>query len=246
MASQQAQTMGTFKQQHLEELNELREYATKLEARGDDELLIGKLQRQLMSTKASYKSFVNKYNGLRKDVRTKELALRVLETRLDEREAAVLKIQETHRLEIAALKKTIRNLHNMAADDGTAGGHAGNREKKPKKKNAVGLVTVGERLTAMSEKVHALAALAESASRKAAEAEEQARQAQDERDHVATDLELAQQRVGDLDALLKGKAKQQAIAARLVALSEEVGGMPWRPTDTSLSSARYLTTLSHT
>ena len=165
VASQQAQTMGTFKQQHLEELNELREYATKLEARGDDELLIGKLQRQLMSTKASYKSFVNKYNGLRKDVRTKELALRVLETRLDEREAAVLKIQESHRLEIAALKKAMRSIHNMAADDsvatssngnGVAGG-TGTGKKTKKGKSQGGLVTIGEKLSNMSDKVHSLA-----------------------------------------------------------------------------------------
>ena len=176
VASQQAQTMGTFKQQHLEELNELREYATKLEARGDDELLIGKLQRQLMSTKASYKSFVNKYNGLRKDVRTKELALRVLETRLDEREAAVLKIQESHRLEIAALKKAIRSIHNMAADDGvvTSGngngsvaGGTGLGKKSKKGKAQGGLVTIGEKLSNMSDKVHSLAGMEERAVRKA-------------------------------------------------------------------------------
>ena len=64
--------------------------------------------------------------------------------------------------------------------------------------------------------------LAEGAVRKASEAEDEARQARDEKDVLATHLELAQQQLSDLEALRKGTSKQQAVAARLVALSEEV------------------------
>lgn len=53
-----------------------REYCAKLESQGDDELLIGKLQRQLMSTKTSYKTFVRKFQYLRGNMRQRELAMR--------------------------------------------------------------------------------------------------------------------------------------------------------------------------
>ena len=163
IASMQAQTIGTFKQQHLDELSDLKGYCAKLESQGDDELLIGKLQRQLMSTKTSYKAFVRKYQFLRGNMRQRELAMRVLETRLDERDAAVLSIQETHRLEISALKKALRSMHNIAAEDiditntstgsgskkaGAAGGVV-----KQKTRGTKGLVSIGDKLLHMSDKV---------------------------------------------------------------------------------------------
>ena len=176
IASMQAQTIGTFKQQHMDELNDLRGYCAKLESQGDDELLIGRLQRQLMSTKTSYKAFVRKYQFLRSNMRQRELAMRVLETRLDEREAAVLSIQETHRLEIGALKKAMRSLHNIAAEDvdissgggggggvgggggsgGSGGSGGGKKDGKRRSKASQGLVTIGDKLLAMSEKVSRL------------------------------------------------------------------------------------------
>ena len=48
----------------------------KLESQGDDELLIGKLQRQLMSTKMSFKAFVKKFQCLSGNMRQRELAMR--------------------------------------------------------------------------------------------------------------------------------------------------------------------------
>ena len=55
----------------------------------EDELLIGRLQRQLMSMKASYRAFVKKYQFTRENIRKRELAMRILESRLDERFALV-------------------------------------------------------------------------------------------------------------------------------------------------------------
>ena len=167
IASMQAQTIGTFKQQHLDELSDLKGYCAKLESQGDDELLIGKLQRQLMSTKTSYKAFVRKYQYLTGNMRQRELAMRVLETRLDERDAAVLSIQETHRLEISALKKALRSMHNIAAEDidisntgsgrgsgdGTKKTGAGGGVVKQKIRGTKGLVSIGDKLLHMSDKV---------------------------------------------------------------------------------------------
>ena len=53
-----------------------REFCVKLESQGDDELLIGKLQRQLMSTKMSFKAFVKKFQHLSGNMRQRELAMR--------------------------------------------------------------------------------------------------------------------------------------------------------------------------
>ena len=61
IASAQAQSMGALKEQRSDELIELRDYCNKLESRSDDDLLIGRLQRQLMSTKKAYKAFIRKY-----------------------------------------------------------------------------------------------------------------------------------------------------------------------------------------
>jgi chromosome segregation ATPase len=65
IASLQAKTIRSFREQHEEELNTLREHCVKLESRGDDDILIGRLQRQLMSTKTSYKVFTRKFQYVR-------------------------------------------------------------------------------------------------------------------------------------------------------------------------------------
>jgi hypothetical protein len=117
IATLQAQTINSFRDHHQKELKELREHCTKLESRGDDDILIGRLQRQIMSTKTSYQAFVRKYQILRGNMRQRELALRVLETRLDQREEAALKTAETHRLEISALKKALRNLNQISTPE---------------------------------------------------------------------------------------------------------------------------------
>lgn len=51
ISSLQAQSIATYKQQYLEEIQELQNICLKFESRNDDDLLIGKLQRQLMSTR---------------------------------------------------------------------------------------------------------------------------------------------------------------------------------------------------
>lgn len=118
----QAETISTFRKQNQEELSTLRDYCTQIESKGDDDFLIGRLQRQLLSTKNSYKAFVRKYQLLRTNMRQRELTLRVLEARLDQREEAMASIQDTHRLEINALKHAIQEMQDNAV---AAAGHGG-------------------------------------------------------------------------------------------------------------------------
>jgi hypothetical protein len=166
----------------------------------------------------------------------------VLETRLDERDAAVLSIQDTHRLEIAALKKSLRTLRNIASDDieehnplginSTGGGKgkgtgmgvgrgagqgilAGQRKTR-------GLLTFGDKLLSVSQKVNTLCVLAEGAVAKAATAEEEAMELKGASQDLSAEKDLLLQRCADLEAVNIGKSKQQAVASRLVALSEEV------------------------
>lgn len=120
IATQQTQSMASFRDTYMDDLKELRIHCQKLESRTDDDLLIGRLQRTLMSTKSSYKTFARKYQLLRASMRQRDLAMRVMETRLDNREQAVIIMRETQRVEVSALKKAIRVISNMAEEDNLA------------------------------------------------------------------------------------------------------------------------------
>jgi len=220
IASQQAQTIGQFRAAHAEELTELREHCMRLESRSDDDILIGKLQRQLMATKTSYKAFVNKYQHMRADMRSRELAVRTLETRLDQREETVLKMQEAHRLQVQALKKALRTVQNSVEDEAVK---VTDGKDKRKGRAGVKFVSMGQKLLQMSARVNALADLAEQAMKKAAAAESENLSMEGVLQDVQAEKELLAAQARDLEALHKGgKGKQQAVAARLVSLSEDV------------------------
>jgi hypothetical protein len=226
IASLQVQSIGSIKQQNLEELKELRDHCARLESKGDDELLIGKLQRQLMSTKTSYKAFARKYQVLRSDVRQREIALRLLETKLDQREEVSLDVLETHRLEVSSLKKALRTVSGTILDsDSKQPAHklAAESTKNPLKlKKTIEIVPVGRKLLQISEKVRALADLASHAETKSAAAEEESHHLSSLVEQLQTEKELLQQNCRDLEALTKAHTKQAVVAARLVSLSEDV------------------------
>lgn len=217
ISSLQAQSIGFYRQQHEEELKSLREYCTKLESRGDDEILIGRLQRQLMSTKTSYKAFVRKYQILRGNMRQRELAMRVLETRLDQRDEAVFKMNETHRFEISALKKALRNLSEIVDPSTDAAKQSQKKDRSDRK-----VMTIGQKLLSFSQKVSDLAAKAEESISKSVVAVEDSRRYQGIAEDAILERDLLSQRNQDLESLTKGNIKQNNIATRLVALSEEV------------------------
>lgn len=243
IASQQAQALSSFRKANETELTELREYCTRLESRSDDELLIGRLQRKLMSTTTSYKAFTRKYHQAREAMRKRELGMRLLESRLDEQDRAVLKAQETSRLEVNALKKALLNLKNTVFEskDPSAGGAkststtnapgaanpASSRAAKAKKiktlaRAGIATVTVGEKLVDVSVKVDALAVQAEEAVNRAAECEDECRELKGKLEDLLAERYILEQRARDLEAVTKGKSKQQAIASRLIALSDDV------------------------
>ena len=84
LRSTQALTM--LRKDRETELEELRRHASDLESRSDDDMIIGRLQRMLMSTKATYRAFARKHEIARSNLRRKEAMVRALEIRLDERE----------------------------------------------------------------------------------------------------------------------------------------------------------------
>ncbi len=240
IASQQAQSMQGFKDQYEEEIKALREHCIRLESRSDDDVLIGKLQRQLMSTKTSYKAFVRKHEHLRSNMRKRELALRVLETRLDQREKEIIEIKDKYQIEILALKKALRNVHNLVdADNDNGSAESKSSEiKVDSKKNSVeskaiemalkgpismnekGLLTIGHKLTSMSSKVSYLSTLAEKAVVKATEADEESRKLQGTLEDAQIERDNLLQRLQSIEAVLNGNNKM--VTARLVNLSEEV------------------------
>jgi chromosome segregation ATPase len=236
IASHQAQALTNIRKDTESELRELREYCTRLESRSDDELLIGRLQRKLMSTTTSYRAFTRKYHQAREAMRKRELGMRVLENRLDEKDQAVMKAQEVSRLEINALKKALLNLKNTvfeskepgkelaAASDAVKGTVRAAHGKKVKTlaKSGFATVTVGAKLVDVSVKVDTLAVQAEEAVNRAAECEDECRTLKGRVEDLLAERYVLEQRTRDLEALTKGKTKQQAIASRLIALSEDV------------------------
>lgn len=245
IASLQAKTIRSFREQHEEELNTLREHCVKLESRGDDDILIGRLQRQLMSTKTSYKAFVRKHENLRAEMRRRELAQRALETRRDQLEQGLVDEKEKHQMDVAVLKRALRNLSNIidpsieAPSSSPRSPDKSLSKKTPKTTSGLnakaasiglpvenivehntGLVTIGHKLMSLSNKVNQLSTMAEGAVVKATEAEEEARNLEG----IVQDLRLEKEnllaRCQDLEGLSKGNNK--LITARLISLSEEV------------------------
>jgi hypothetical protein len=85
-----------------------------------------------------------------------------------------------------------------------------------------GLLTFGDKLLSVSQKVNTLCVLAEGAVAKAATAEEEALELKGASQDLSAEKDLLLQRCADLEVVNIGKSKQQAVASRLVALSEEV------------------------
>ena len=117
---------------------------------------------------------------LRTNMQQRELAQRVLEHRLDQREESLLAVQETHRLEVNALKRAVRSLCDMTDEDdhrtqvnrerdtkeGTGSGLLESLLSTPGSKNAD--ISPGERLKMQLKLHHTATAVAGAMKRKAA------------------------------------------------------------------------------
>lgn len=242
VSSLQAQTIASFRAAKSDEVSELRDHCSRLEARSDDDILIGRLQRQLIATKSSYKQFVSKYQMLRGGMRQRELQIRLLEAKLDQRESTVATMQDEHHVEISALKKALRNVKNLTEGDpfllsskpthrsssSGSGRGAGEGEKDSKKASKPpanpGYVTVGMKMSKLSEKVRSLSELTDVSVTKAKQAEDESAELEGKVQGLQTELQIMSQRCTDLERSIErgGKSKAQAVASRLVTLSEEV------------------------
>jgi DNA repair exonuclease SbcCD ATPase subunit len=252
IASHQAQVLGSIKSQRDEEFKVLSSHCAALESRGDDDILIGRLQRQLIAVKTSYKAFTRKYQMLRKNMVQRELHQRVLETTLDQREEAMHVVQESHRLEVGALKRAIRNISEAPEEDKHVSadifdkmalkGLSKEQEFTMKFKIRLTLAQIddamklhldrkkgstatnGQKLLQLSAKVGALSELAEESLKTTWEYEERNRNLNGELQDCQAEKELLTQKCQDLEAVLNsdGKYKQQVLASRLVSLSEDV------------------------
>eukprot|EP00605_Chrysophyceae_sp_TOSAG23-4_P001830 GSChrysophyteH1.ASY1.ANO1.2020.1 assembled CDS len=226
IASKQAQTIGQFHSSNTEEVRALREHINQLESRSDDDILIGRLQRQLMTMKSSYKQFVQKYQMLRGGMRQREINARLLEARLDQRDEAISNMQEAHLLETSALKKALRNVKNMTEDDPTlvSSPKKGKKSDKGPVNVGVGYVKMGDKLMRMSSRVKELSEMAEESLEKAKQAEDESTALEGEVQDLTAQVDILNGRCKDLEMTLEkgSKEKTQNIAARLVSLSEEV------------------------
>lgn len=118
IASTQIQSLTMLRKDRDEEKEELRRHCIELESRSDDDTIIGRLQRMLMSTKASYRAFARKHEIARSNLRRKEAMIRALETRLDEREVAVYRVHEESRQRLAILRRALQMVMLQGLDEG--------------------------------------------------------------------------------------------------------------------------------
>jgi centrosomal protein CEP290 len=243
IAAQQAQSLASFRDTYLDELKELRAHCMNLESRTDDDLLIGKLQRSLMSTKASYRAFAQKYQMVRSNLRQNEIALRVVETKLNEREEVVVQMHTNYRTELNALKTAIRSLWNMSDGDNSPF-----NEDSLKALSSVvplplgsnislnsanffdGFVPFGFRLQKFSDKISELASKASDYKTRAEVAERNCNEKEAILDDVSAERDILIKKCDDLVLVLSTSSandtKQQqsvkAVAQRVSSLTEEL------------------------
>ena len=204
VATQQAQALMRSKNSTTDDMADLLRRCSKIESLGDDELIIGKLQRQLLSTKASYKAFAHKYHELRSDMGQRELAIQALEHRLDSRESAALAQRKKHRLELGIVRKAMQDL---VAGEGTD--HAVSR--------------LGQKMSLLAHKMKTESELVSAAVVHTLDLEERTRQMVGSLQDIEAEKDFLQQRCKELASIgLGGREKQQQIAGKLVALGEEI------------------------
>jgi hypothetical protein len=243
IATQQAESLAGFRDAYCDEIKALREHTALLESRTDDDLIIGRLQRHLMATKTAYKAFVRKYQHLRGTMRQREIVMRVLEHRLDQRETAALKSQEANRLQISALTKALESIYDNTTPSAPADSALiSNKVIKAKKGNAK--LTIGQKLESLSNQIVVLAAAAESSNKLAEESEAKARRLENECQDLKENNTILHKMIADMkdvieaggfhdgvgsglggNAAISLKKQQQqakAVAARLLALTEEI------------------------
>jgi chromosome segregation ATPase len=111
-ADQVAAVTGLARDRELE-VATLREHCHALATRGDDDALIGRLQAQLLSLKASYHTFLRKHEATRGALRRARVANTALEAVLDQRSGEVGAVREAARVKELALGRLVDELRGQ-------------------------------------------------------------------------------------------------------------------------------------
>lgn len=230
IATNQAAQSRHFQSSFETELKELREYCAKLESRGDDEVIIGRLQRELLSTKSSYRAFARKYQVAREGIRHREVALRLIEGKLlsetQSRHNDVTRYQQSLSALSAAmetLKTSVLQIDFLppAAGASSAPDKSHHLSQHYKRTSYV-TFPVGAKVAEVSTKLDSFSVQAQDAVARAQLKEDDARRLQNDFEDLSAEKSSLTRRLQDLDHLLsQSPAKQQALAARIIALSEE-------------------------
>jgi len=110
IASAQVQMLEGIQQSRQLELDELHRQLRNVNARSDDDAIIGKLQHELTNTKVSYQMFVQKFGRAKAAIRRNELRIKTLEEELDQKHGILLKTSEESRIRILALEQAFERL----------------------------------------------------------------------------------------------------------------------------------------
>jgi chromosome segregation ATPase len=113
IASDQAAAVTGIAKDREAELEELRESLRNLSARGDDDAIIGRLQHQLLSLKASFHTFLRKHDGMRNALQRTRVASTALEVVLDQRRGEVLAVREDGRVKQLALQRLVDDFRDQ-------------------------------------------------------------------------------------------------------------------------------------
>ena len=202
IAVKQSTAISRNKQLCSDEISELMDYCSRVESKGDDELIIGRLQRQLSSTKTSYRLFASKYHALRTDMHQRELVIRAMERRLDERDAEAFALRRNHSVDLSIVRKALTDLESGE----------GSRD----------VTRMGMRLSEVSRRIGLFSQLTDTAVCHTLELEEQKRLLAGALSDLEHEREIFNRRCDDLKMVIDGDEKKRELARRLVDLSEEV------------------------
>lgn len=209
-AQHMAQSRSNAKNE-IEDLKNVISTLSELEAKSQDHLLVGRLQRQLITTKTSYQAFVSKYKNLLVGLHTRERKLRDMEFLLDRREKHFLELQKANRQEISALKKALRDVQNLSEvdpflnnTDSASAATASLVEAKKVLNRSLGFIPIGNKITKLTSKVKMLSEKAEVAVAKSKKLDEEARQLEDKCETYRIQLDASVQKCRDITAINKG------------------------------------------
>mmetsp|Transcript_4989 Transcript_4989/g.17572 ORF Transcript_4989/g.17572 Transcript_4989/m.17572 type:complete len:1787 (+) Transcript_4989:187-5547(+) len=115
IASAQAAAFARQKDEAAADHAAVLERAAALEARSDDDRHIGKLQRELLAVKATYRLFASKYEALRGALRRKEATACKAEAQLDARDEALVALRDERHAQVEALRRALGEISRCVA-----------------------------------------------------------------------------------------------------------------------------------